>query len=1039
MSQSQGSCVPRGAKSLPLGCLIAALLFFVAAPVQAQERAPGYRVQVAAQDAMASAAEVQQTVARQLGGDFAVHVVEAGGLFKVRVGDFITKAEASALLGRVRGLGYSDAWIAADQVALASAAGGGGQPGVDRQPEPAEDRAQAEASRVVRPAPAPERVELQPAGAPDTAAPDEEEAEVARANPESANPVEGEVFPAPRPESEVSERGMNRSASGESGTVEDVAASWPLVDDGAIRVDGQPTERAWERAGSGWAKRPSSANSSTPATSVQFAYDNRAFYVATQVSHSRSSTMEAGMSEAPGDQERVVVTIRRDGVAAASFGVTLTGVRVRYDDAWDREQEQDWQARTATQQDGWSSEIRVPFELLGVDERSASEPWEVSVRWEDPKGAPSASRQDMPMEQFALVFSTPGAGMGRLVIAPFYQASTAVATASPSWESPTSRVGGEIRADFGEAFQAAAQVQPDYINTRPDPARVNLSPYETRFTEHRAFFRGLEADDDAWAPSWGPSLFYSRRIGAAPAGVGFPSSVESLQPTDVLGVAAFRGETDRVSYRAVASMNRATSMLIPSGTGTPVSVDLSPQSFLGATRVQHRVSDAATIGAAFTGVHRSMAPGDALSSFLVDQAVAGMVDLDLGLSSAGRMKAFAGFSHLAGSASALQWIQTGAGHYLQRPDADHLSVDPTATSMTGFTAGLSTFVEHSGVRLGGRAVAMNPEYDIRDAGYMRAADRIEADAWLGLGHDLGRQDGRPVGLEVGAFSSWDFGGVRLQTSPAARLLVGVEGWEGQASFRYDLEGLSADLTRGGPLMATPVGWLAAASLQREDERGVLRATGEYGTDDLDGSRLQARVMGSAEVQPGFSMWLEPGFFTVQNPRQYVMALVGGPAATYGQRYVFGELDRTEVFARIGFDVQMRYGLTLTGYAEPFVSSGSFQNFGELTAAQANDLLVYGTNGTTISTGLGGEHTVDVGGSQFTIPASDFNVRSFRTQVSLGWAPMEGALVSLAWLQSRSAFVNQYATPGVGNLLDSIRDFGSHLFVARVGYELGLPR
>lgn len=1015
MSQSPGAGPFGEAPSLRRVTFVV-LLLLAAIPWSAQAQQPGYRIQVAAQDAPGSAAEIQRTVRSQLDGSHGVYVVQAGGYYKVRVGDFVTRAEASALLTRVKSLGYSDAWVASDEVRLSSAAGGGGQPQRAAAPAPA-----------ARQQPAP-----QPAAAP-TPQPAERTAPVVRPTPAPERPVQTnpapaqprETFPAPRPAPPAAEE------------MEAETSTWPLVDDGSIRLDGRPTEPAWETAGTGWAKRPASSTGETPAASVKFAYDNQAFYIATRVDHPRPGAMEVGRSGAPGDQERVVVTLQRDGATAASFGVTLTGVRVRYEDAWD-DTESDWQARTAIEASGWSSEIRVPFELLGVDEETAAQQWEVSVRWEDPNGAPTARRMEMPMEQFAQVFDIPGTG-SRFVIAPFYQASTAVATASPSWETPTSRVGGTLEADLGEAFQAKAEVQPDYLNTRPDQARVNLSPYETRFTEHRPFFQGLDADQNAWAPEWGPSLFYSRRIGSIPGLASLPSSVETLVPSDVLGVAAFQGETGSARYQAVTSMTRSTTTTILDGTGTPVSVDLSPQTFLGAGRVEHRVSPGATVGGSFTGVHRSLAPGDALSSLLADQAFSGLVDLNLAWAERGGVQLFAGVSHLMGTAAAMQTIQTGSGHYLQRPDADHVSLDPTATSLTGFTGGLRAHVEQSGVRFEGRAVAMNPEYDIQDAGFMRSADRIDADAWLGWGHDTGRDDGEPVGLEVGAFSNWNFGGVRLQTSPAARVLVGYGGWEGEASFRYDLEGLSDDLTRGGPLMATPAGWLSTVSANRAHDRGIFRARGAYGSDDLGGTWIDGRILGSAEMAPGFTMWVEPGYMSLENPRQYVMAQAGGAAATYGQRYVFGALDQTEVSTRVGLDLQLRYGLSLSAYAEPFVSSGSFAGFGELTAAQENSLLVYGTNGTTITTEPGGEHTVDVGGSQFTIPASDFNVRSFRSQVSLGWTPIDHANVSLAWLQSRSAFLGQYDTPGIGNLLDSARDFGAHLFVARVGYALGLPR
>ncbi|MGI9627366.1 MAG: DUF5916 domain-containing protein [Longimicrobiales bacterium] len=989
-----------------------ALLMFFWVPAAAQAQAPGYRVQVGAQEDRAEAAALQEAVANQLRGEHGVYVVEAGGFHKVRIGDFITRAEAGVVLARVKGLGYSDAWVAADEIQTAAASGGGGAP----QPRPAPEPVVEEVMPEVEVAAA--------AGLPADAPTDVPTAD------EVAQAAEAELAEAERAAADL-------MAAAE----ENASAAWPLVDDDAIRLDGRPTERAWEEASAGWAKRPAAASGSAPSASVQFAYDTRAFYVATEVTHKDAAAIEGVRLDAPGDQERVVISVQRNGTTTSSFGVTATGVRIDYDAAGG-DQATEWQARTSIEMSGWSSEIRIPFELLNVQDAGDAE-WEVSVRWEDPKGAPTAGRMDLPMQQFAMVFGgSLGAGLSddpAFVIAPFYQASTAVATATPAWGTPDSRVGGELKADLGEEFRAHAQVMPDYLNTRPDPARVNLSPYETRFEEQRGFYRGLDADMNAWAPGWGPSLFYSRRVGGVPAAAALPGSVETLGGSDVMGVASFEGKVNDVSYQALGSMTRTTKATILDTSGAPQTFDLVPQSFIGAGRVEHQVSGTAALGATVTGVTRSMAPGHALRDVLMDHAFTGTVDMDVAMGPSARFQAFASLSHLLGSTAAIQNLQLSSAHYLQRPDADHVALDPAATSMTGFAGGFAAEVEQSGVRFMGRAMARNPEYNIQDAGFMRTADRIEGEAFVGWGHRQGQEDGLPVGLEVGAYSDWNFAGIRLRTSPEARVLASSNGWEGQGSFRMDLEGFSSDLTRGGPIMATPQGWLASGQIQNQNDVGLFRAAGEYGTDDLGGSLIQGRVLGSADVAPGVSLWLEPGYFTLVNPRQYLMNLTGGVVETYGQRLVFGELDQTELFARVGMNLQLKYGLQLVGYVEPFVSSGEFTNFGELIAAPGNELLRYGTGGTTITPGTDGENLVDVGGTLFTIPASDFNVRSFRSQVSLGWTPVEYATLTLSWLQTRSAFANQFGSPGVGNLWDAATDFGSHLFVARVGYQLGIPR
>jgi cell division septation protein DedD len=69
----------------------------------------GYRVQIGAFRNFGGA----QTLAAKAENMFreAVYIEEVGGLFKVRVGDLVTRAEADLLRGRAGGLGFSDAFV----------------------------------------------------------------------------------------------------------------------------------------------------------------------------------------------------------------------------------------------------------------------------------------------------------------------------------------------------------------------------------------------------------------------------------------------------------------------------------------------------------------------------------------------------------------------------------------------------------------------------------------------------------------------------------------------------------------------------------------------------------------------------------------------------------------------------------------------------------------------------------------------------------------------------------------------------------------
>ena len=74
----------------------------------------GYRVQVMASGNEEAAQSVRSAVASRLGAPAYVDFVD--GVYKVRVGDCPTRADAEALRDRCREAGYGDAWIVSGKV-----------------------------------------------------------------------------------------------------------------------------------------------------------------------------------------------------------------------------------------------------------------------------------------------------------------------------------------------------------------------------------------------------------------------------------------------------------------------------------------------------------------------------------------------------------------------------------------------------------------------------------------------------------------------------------------------------------------------------------------------------------------------------------------------------------------------------------------------------------------------------------------------------------------------------------------------------------
>jgi hypothetical protein len=226
--------------------------------------------------------------------------------------------------------------------------------------------------------------------------------------------------------------------------------------------------------------------------------------------------------------------------------------------------------------------------------------------------------------------------------------------------------------------------------------------------------------------------------------------------------------------------------------------------------------------------------------------------------------------------------------------------------------------------------------------------------------------------------------------------VGVDG-------NLMLGGLSDALTRGGPLMESPRGrgltlWLTG----NQSSRNAWSIYVDWSSNDQGGSYLDVDPHLSFRPGDRWEISFDPSWSKWEDARQFILSRAGGGAATFGRRYVFSHVDRSEVAAQLRLNYTFTPDFTLETYVEPFASSGRFHSFGELRAARSGDLLTYGTEGTAIIRNADSSHMVNAGVESFVITPRDFNVRSLRSNLVLRWEWRPGSTAYLVWQQDGAA-------------------------------------
>jgi hypothetical protein len=822
-------------------------------------------------------------------------------------------------------------------------------------------------------------------------------------------------------------------------------------------------EAAWRAAAfvSDFAqKEPAQDAPPTEATSVAIAYDDHALYVAARMAKADVGSLERPMTrrDETSGAERIIISLDpyRTGRIAYSFAVTAAGVRADWLHTDDSEYARDaswnpvWRAAVTVDESGWTAEMRIPLSQLRFPD-DAAPVWGINLNRYVPR-----TRED----QFWIVVPKDRTGWSsyfgelrglagvrprlRLEVLPYVSGSLGVRSADlfdpgdPFADTfdPGADAGVDLKLGVGADLTLDATINPDFGQVEADPAVVNLGAFEITFPERRPFF----VEGAQIFASNPRRYFYSRRIGAPPALT--PDDVTYVEPAGaarILGAAKLTGQLAPRTHVGVVAAVTAPVRVETDGPGAVGAVEVAPRAAWTVARLERALGATGDLaGVTLTAVSRDTSD-PFVAARLPRVAIAGGVDL-LRRPGGGayELRAAAGGSALGGTADAIRAVQTSSARYFQRPDADHVELDPDARGLRGWHAEASAARRTGPWRWSLYAGAESPGLELNDLGVLQSTDDVAASA------SVTRVETEPGawlhGWSVGAFhdEEWSFGGVHKAATSGVRGEVTVRGFDRfSGAVLVQRPGQSDDLTRGGPLMGR--GWATRVEgAYNDDGAGALSWGVAGGVDRSDtessGGDLGAQVLW--RVVDRFRVQLAPRLRATTIHRQYVTTLTGtiGGADTFDARYVFGALALREAAAQVRAQVSLGPDLTIDIYAEPFVSSGAYTDFGELPAPRATRLRRYAAGGLVERTDDGQVLVVD-GADAFAFDDPDFTITSLRSTVVLRWEPRPGSVLFAVWQQDRGLAEARARGLAAGALGDAFTAPGAHVIAVKLSWWL----
>jgi hypothetical protein len=850
------------------------------------------------------------------------------------------------------------------------------------------------------------------------------------------------------------------AAAGQTAVEERKQAQAVRVPGGSIRVDGLLDEDIWADIPALTdfvQKEPVEGAPPSDRIEVRFAYDDAALHVGARMFSSAPVRAPLGRRDERDQAEHLLVSLDTylDRRTASTFGVTASGVRIDHYYATDNDWNDDpgfnpvWQARTAIDEEGWTAELWIPFTQLRFTDRDP-QVWGLNVQRIVPARNEEVFWALVPRteERWASLFGDLRGIEGvrptrRFELLPYVATDSRVtASGADAADDPfggsevNGRVGLDLKMGLGSNLTLEATANPDFGQVEADPAEVNLTAFETFFDERRPFF--LEGSQVLTGSI--NNYFYSRRIGASPAGRASGDFVDHPSTSTILGAAKLTGRlSSGTSVGLLGAVTGSESARTFSRTTQFGREQVAPTTTYAVGRLQQEFGgDGSTVGLMTTFVHRPLRAGEPLAALLTRNAFSISSDSLLRLADGEYdVSLYGGVGYVDGEPEAIDRLQRSSARYHQRPDADYIRYDPTRTSIAGVKAGARIERQRGRHWLWEAGTQIeSPEFETNDLGRLSSADGINTDARLEYRETVPGRWLRNYTIWVGNENEWNYGGDRQNGSGNSGFEVTWPNfWETEVGGVFWVRSQDERLTRGGPSMAKPGGWRVNTSIRSNDSlptRGD--AFVEYGRDEDGGLQLIGDIGLSLRPAPQWQLSIGPRYERQVSTQQYVATVAGGRDETYGSRYVFGHIDRSTYSTQIRLNYTFKPDLTLDLYAEPFSASGRYDHFGELAAPRSLSLRRYGTDGTTL-TRLpdGGLQITDGAAAPFTLSNRDFNVRSFRSNLVLRWEWRAGSTLYLVWQQDRAEETASAARTTPRRMFSSFGAPGDNLFAVKASW------
>ncbi|HLN73925.1 MAG TPA: DUF5916 domain-containing protein, partial [Prolixibacteraceae bacterium] len=399
------------------------------------------------------------------------------------------------------------------------------------------------------------------------------------------------------------------------------------------------------------------------------------------------------------------------------------------------------------------------------------------------------------------------------------------------------------------------------------------------------------------------------------------------------------------------------------------------------------------------------------------------------------------FSRVEGSAEAIKNTQESWIHGFQRPDATHLTLDTTRTSLMG-QGGKIVLGKYGGkLKFMAATAWKSPGLELNDVGYMRQADNILEVFWMGYRIYEPFSIFRNMNLNFNQWTEWNFAGEL--TGPGGNINAHTQFknyWRLDIGSNYNGQGLATSELRGGPaLKVAPTKnlWFAIGT---NDQK---KLTLGYQMMALEANIKNVKSIYDYNLSIGYrpskslKITLSPSFNSNNDELQYVTQQDYANTTDY----VFARIHQKTLSASLRINYNLTPDLSIQYWGQPFLSSGKYSEFKRITdsradsyhdrfALLADDELTYKGQDEIYQV------SAPAGNLLYTFDQPDFNIKEFLSNMVIRWEYIPGSTLYLVWSQTRHHNISEGEFDFKNDMTALFNNRPYNVFLMKMSIRLG---